>query len=161
MTVYETDIPGVGRKFELELDGEARAIVVVHHDGRRELFHRATPDADSEKLFDLDGEQARQLGSILSGAYFESVATDDLTLPLGEAFIEWFDVESDSPLVGETLESAAIRAETGVSVIAVQRGTETLENPDAGFELQTDDVLVTLGTRDEQTAVEDLLHADD
>ncbi|MEA5388711.1 hypothetical protein VB773_03700 [Haloarculaceae archaeon H-GB2-1] len=48
-----------------------------------------------------------------------------------------------------------------MSVIAVQRGTETLENPDAGFELQTDDVLVTLGTRDEQTAVEDLLHADD
>jgi TrkA domain protein len=48
-----------------------------------------------------------------------------------------------------------------VSVIAVQRGTETVENPDADFELRDGDVLVTLGTREEQNAVEELLASED
>jgi TrkA domain protein len=157
MTVYETDIPGVGRKFELELDGESRAIVVVHHDGRRELFHRPSPNADSEKLLDLDGGQARRLGSILSGAYFESVSITDLGLPLGEEFIEWFDVPADSPLVGRTFGDVDLRSETGVSVIAVQRGEETITNPTAEFDLAAGDVLIAIGTRKEHAAVQTML----
>ena len=65
MTVYESDIPGVGRKFELELAGGGRAVVLVHHDGRRELFHRPSEDEDSEKLLDLSGGEAGQLAAML------------------------------------------------------------------------------------------------
>jgi TrkA domain protein len=69
MSIYETDIPGVGRKFELELTGDMRVVVIVHHDGRCELYHRDGPDADGEKILDLTGDQANKLGSILEGAY--------------------------------------------------------------------------------------------
>ncbi|WP_435197580.1 cation:proton antiporter regulatory subunit [Natronomonas sp. EA1] len=153
MTVYEADVPGVGRKFELEMDDGARAVVLIHHDGRRELFKRPSPDADSEKLLGLSSERARQLGSILSGAYFESVATEDLSVPLGDSIIEWTEVPDDSPLVGRTLGETNLRGETGVSVIAVQRGPDTHPNPDADFTLQAGDVLVGLGTREEHAAL--------
>lgn len=152
MTVYETDIPGVGRKFEIELAGEERAVVVVHHDGRCELYHRADADADAEKVLDLTGDQANKLGSILEGAYFESVDVDALTVPLGDAILEWVEVTASSPLADTTLREADVRSATGVSVIAVQRGERTVPNPDSEFVIEPGDLLVTVGRREEQAA---------
>lgn len=157
MTVYETDIPGVGRKFELDTGGGSSVVVVVHHDGRCELFRRKSNEDDGEKMLDLTGDQANKLGSILEGAYFEAVDVGALSVPLGDAIIEWWELDGDSELVGETLESVGVRQETGVSVIAVQRGEETISNPDPGLELRAGDLLVTVGTRVEQNELEELL----
>jgi TrkA domain protein len=161
MTVYETDVPGVGRKFELDVRGGARAVVLLHHDGRVELFRRDSPDADSEKLLDLSSGQANKLGSILEGAYFESVDVDDLAVPLGDAIIEWIEVGPDSPVAGRALAESDVRAETGVSVIAVQRGTETIPNPEPDRRIEAGDVLVALGTRREQSSLAALIEGDD
>ncbi|AEN06394.1 cation:proton antiporter regulatory subunit [Halolamina sp.] len=157
MAVYETDIPGVGRRFELELSGDSRVVVVVHHDGRCELFSREDESADAERVLDLSSNQANKLGSILEGAYFESVDVDELSVPLGNAIIEWVDLEPESALVGTTLNEAGIRSETGVSVIAVQRGSETVSNPEPSFKLAAEDVLVAIGTREEQSAFKALV----
>jgi TrkA domain protein len=157
MTVYETEVPGVGKKFELEIDGGERLVVLIHHDGKREVYRRPDPDADSEKLFSVAGKQARQLGSIIEGAFFQPVATDEVQVPLGDAFIEWLDLDPGSELAGQTLAEADLRREIGVSVLAVQRDTETYPNPGPDFELVAGDVLVTLGTSDEQDELEALL----
>ena len=161
MTVYETDVPGVGKKFELEIGGAERLVVLIHHDGKREVYRRPDPDADSEKLFTVSGETARKLGSIIEGAYFQPVETDEVQVPLGDAFIEWLDLESSSELAGQTLGEAHLRQETGVSVLAVQRDSETYPNPGPDFELAAGDVLVTLGTSDEQDELETLLGEDE
>ncbi|AQL43797.1 potassium transporter TrkA [Halorientalis sp. IM1011] len=161
MTVYETDVPGVGKKFELETGGDERLVVLIHHDGKREVYRRPDPDADSEKLFTVSGETARKLGSILEGAYFQPVETDEVQVPLGDAFIEWLDLEPSSELAGQTLGEADLRQETGVSVLAVQRDSDTYPNPDSSFELAAGDVLVTLGTSDEQDELETMLGEDD
>ena len=161
MSVYETDIPGVGRKFELELGGGKRVVVVVHHDGRCELYRRDSEEADSEKILDLSGEQASRLGSILEGAYFEAVSVDELTVPLGDAIIEWVEVTEASPLAGETIGASEIRSRTGASIIAVQRGDETIPNPDPGHELRPDDLLVSVGTREELTTLQSVIEGTD
>lgn len=153
MTVYETDIPGVGRRFELELGGETRVVVVLHHDGRCELFRRDGPDADGKKILDLTNDQANKLGSILEGAYFESVHVEELSLPLGEAFIQWVEVTGDCPVAGRSLGESNVRAETGATVIAIQRGEETIPNPDAEVELERGDLLVAVGTRKQHAAL--------
>ncbi|MFB6103255.1 MAG: cation:proton antiporter regulatory subunit [Haloplanus sp.] len=160
MRVYESEVPGVGRKFELELTGGKSVVVVVHHDGRCELFRRESPDADGEKILDLKGEQANRLGSILEGAYFESVDIDSLSVPLGEAIIEWVEVEPESPVAGKTLENSTIRTETGTSIIAIQRGEETIPNPAADTELEAGDLLVAVGTREEQAELAALVEAE-
>jgi len=156
MTVYETDLPGVGRKFELDHGDDGRIVVVLHHDGRREVFRRPSPEADSEKLFDLDIDEARRLATVLQGTTFETVDTDALSVPLGGSIIEWIEVSEDSDLAGETLGDAEVRAETGVSVIAVQRGAETISNPDADARIEAGDVIVGVGTREEHARLEAL-----
>jgi len=157
MRVYESEVPGVGRKFELELTGERSVVVVLHHDGRCELFRREGPDADGEKILDLKGEQANRLGSILEGAYFESVDVDSLSVPLGDAIIEWVEVSPDSPVAGKTLGESKIRTETGTSIIAIQRGEETVSNPPPETELEPGDLLVAVGTREEQAELDALV----
>lgn len=155
MTVYETDVPGVGHKFELELGGGERIVVLIHHDGKREIYRRPDPESDSEKLFTLTGGQANKLGSILEGAYFQPVEMDETQVPLGESLIEWIDVDAESPLVGQSLREADVRGKTGVSIVAIQRGDTTIPNPEPGTVVERDDILVTLGTRAElQTLVE-------
>lgn len=160
MTVYETDLPGIGRKFDLELADDSLASVVVHHDGRCELYKRLNRDENGEKLFDLTGDEANKLGSILEGAYFELVNVDELTVPLGGAIIEWIDIPEGSPLAGQTLQESEIKRQTGTTVIAVQRDTETIPNPASDFELHSEDILVAIGTREKHAALDDLVEGD-
>lgn len=147
MTVYETEVPGVGKKFELDVGGGERLVILIHHDGTREVYRRPEADADSEKLFALSGQQARQFGSILEGAYFQPVELDATQVTLGDSLIEWLDVEAGSPLAGTTLGDAHLRQRTGTSIIAVQRDDQTVPNPGAGFTIEAGDLLVALGTR--------------
>lgn len=149
MTVYESDLPGVGKKHEIELDDGSRLVVVTHHAGKREVYRRPSEDADSEKLFELSDKLARQVGTILEGAYFQPVKTDRIeTLLAGNVVIEWVDVAPESSLVGVTLADADIRQQYGVSIIAIQRGEETIPSPTADTAIETGDTLVVLGQKD-------------
>jgi len=157
MAVYESDLPGVGKKFEIDLDGEAQLVVVIHNTGKRELFVRESPDADSEKLFELSDKLARQVGTIMEGAYFQPIRDDEISTVLDDdTIIEWTKVTDESELVGTTIAESGVRQRTGVSIIAVQRGDETIQNPPPDVEIRTDDTLVSIGDREGHTELERL-----
>ena len=158
MTIEESDLPGVGKTHVVDLDGDTDLIIVTHNTGKREVFRRPTPDADSEKLFELNDDLARTVGTILEGAYFQPVEAEkqETTLP-GGILLEWYEIQPGSPLAGETIESAAVGRETGANIVAIQRGEDTVESPDAESELQEGDTVVVIGTSEECTAFEDLL----
>jgi TrkA domain protein len=154
MTLYETTIPGVGRKFEIDC-GTETLVALVHHDGKRELFRDG--DGRHERLASLSDREARQLGSVLAGTYYQPVQLDDLEVPLGEAIIEWVRIDDDSRLADTALGDATVWRETGATIIAVQRGRETVPSPDPEFVVEPGDTVVALGTRDELTALDRLL----
>lgn len=157
MAVYETDLPGVGKKFEIDLDGEAQLIIVIHNTGKRELFFRQTPDTDSEKLVELSDKLARQVGTIMEGAYFQPIRDDEISTVLDEnTIIEWAKVTAESDLVGKTLVESGIRQRTGVSIIAIQRGNETIQNPPPDVTIKENDTLVSIGDRNSHQEFERL-----
>ena len=145
MNVKESDLPGVGKKFTLETDN-GEVIVILHNTGRREVFTRADPDEDSDKVLELTDKESRLFASVIEGAYFQPVADDPIeaTLTDDDNLIEWLTVEKDSPLVGQTLAEADIRSEYGVSVIAVQ-GEETVPNPEPDTVIEEGQTLVLIG----------------
>ncbi|MES3517460.1 MAG: TrkA C-terminal domain-containing protein [Natronomonas sp.] len=159
MPITESDLPGVGKKFEIELkDGEM--IIVIHNTGKRELFRRDDPADDSEKVFEFPDEMARKIGSIIEGAHFQPVEseTQETTLP-GGILLEWYELQPGSDLIGETLESADIGNRTGFTVVAIQRGDETIDSPPADTSLAEGDTLIGVGTRENCSAFEELLTA--
>jgi len=145
MNVKESDLPGVGKKFTLETDG-GEVIIIIHNEGRREVFTRANPDEDSEKVLEMSDKESRIFGSILEGAYFQPTKDDSIeaTLTDDENLLEWLTVEKGSSLVGKTLAEANIRDEYGVSVIAVQ-GEETVPNPEPDTVIKAGQTLVLVG----------------
>ena len=149
VTVYESDLPGVGKKHEIDLPDGSQLVVVTHNEGRREVFLRADPDTDSEKLFELPDRLARQVGTILEGAYFQPVKSQDIeTLVGGDTLLEWVDVGEDSPIAGQTLGESDLRAETGASVVAIERDDDVISSPGAETTIHAGDRLVVVGTRE-------------
>jgi len=148
VTVYESDLPGVGKKHEIDLSDGSQLVVVTHNEGRREVFLRPDPDSDSEKLFELSDDLARQVGTILEGAYFQPVKSQDLeTLLGGDTLLEWVEVDEDSPIAGRTLAESDLRAKTGASVVAIERGDDVIPSPGADTTIRAGDTLVVVGTR--------------
>lgn len=155
VTVYESDLPGVGKKHEVELGDGERLVIVTHNSGKREVFHRTDEDSDSEKLFELSDKLARQVGTLLEGAYFQPVQTDEIeTLLAGNTALEWIEVEPESPVANETLAGLDFRQATGASVIAIERGDDVIVSPGGETTVETGDTLVVIGSTD---ACEELL----
>ncbi|GAB3034546.1 cation:proton antiporter regulatory subunit [Natronobiforma cellulositropha] len=158
MTIYESDLPGVGKKYEIELEDGERLVIVTHNTGKRELFLKSDAGADSQKLFELPDRLARTVGTILEGAYFQPVQSNQVeTMLSDETFIEWYNVADDAALVGQSLEEADVRQATGVSIVAIQRGGDVIAPPKPETTIQASDTLVVVGDRDDCTAFESLL----
>lgn len=157
MAIYETDLPGVGKKFEIDLEGDAQLVIVIHNTGKRELFVRQAPEEDSEKVAELSDKLARQVGTILEGAYFQPIRDDEISTVLDDdTLIEWAKVTGQSELAGKTLAESGVRQQTGVSIIAIQRGDETIQNPPPDVEVREDDTLVSIGDRESHREFERL-----
>lgn len=60
--------------------------------------------------------------------------------------IDWITLPEDSSFAGKTLGDGRIRTRTGVSVVAVVRGENTVPAPGPAFIFQAGDVAVAVGT---------------
>jgi K+:H+ antiporter subunit KhtT len=144
--VEETRLPGIGSKFTLRLDSGGRLAVILHNDGKRELYHfRHAGDEEPWSVITLDDDEARQLGAVVGGAYERPKIVEDLEMALGELQIEWIPVPDESPWIGRTLAECGFRAKTGITVIAILREPEPVTGAQPGDTIQRGDTLVTVG----------------
>ena len=66
----------------------------------------------------------------------------------------WYDLPTDSPLIGMTLEEANMRYLTGVSLMAIRRvNGEEIDYPDSQTTFLLGDRLLVVGSDDELTAL--------
>lgn len=76
----------------------------------------------------------------------------------GEAMeIDWATVPENSPAVGRTIRSLAIRTNTGALVVAALRDRQVTANPGPEYAIAAGDMLAFLGTLDQRTAARELL----
>src|SRR5881398_1644053 len=81
--VEETRLPGIGSKFTLRLDAGGRLAVILHNDGKRELYYfRHAADEEPRAVITLDDDEARQLGAVVGGAYERPKIVEDLEMAL-------------------------------------------------------------------------------
>ena len=142
----ETRLPGIGSKFTLRLDSGGRLAVILHNDGKRELYYYRHADEDEPTaVITLDDDEARQLGAVIGGAYERPKIVEDLEMALGELQIEWIPVPDTSPWIGKTLAECAFRAKAGITVIAILREPEPVTGAQPSDTIERDDTLVTVG----------------
>ncbi len=147
MEIRESDLPGIGKKFSGETAAGEKIVIVIHHDGTRQLFRFGEDPDRPESITPLTDEEAHQFGAVLAGTYFQPVSEEAVLEVMKGLHLRWFPVTPGSFFAGHSIGSLGIRSRTGVSVIAIIRGMEThLPNPSPDEVLQVGDTVVALGT---------------
>lgn len=151
MDVHEHDLPGVGKKFAINTGEGDRMTVIIHNTGHREIYHFKKGEDYPFYAVRLGDAEARQLGAILGGAYFQPPVAESMDMVMEQLSIEWQRVDPDSPLAGKTIQEAAIRQKTGASVIAILRGGKAHPNPQPDEGIRAGDTLMVVGDREQVT----------
>ncbi|MCZ6570239.1 MAG: potassium transporter TrkA [Deltaproteobacteria bacterium] len=147
MATRETDLPGVGTKYSLDVGKDEQLVVVHHRVGHWELA-RVDAEGKVSPLVQLQAREATELGRILSRG--EVLQEDPRKRMLFEEFgIEWVKLEPESSLVGLSLEESGIRARTGASVFAVLRPEGSIPSPSPVTRFANGDTLVLIGHPDQ------------
>ena len=117
--VSETELPGIGRRYDLR-DADGKDVsVIIHHSGRRDLYGKRSSRQDLELMLAFTDDQARRLGAILSGAYFTPAVVSRIEAVVGGLAIDWVTMRADSPAVGRSIIELEIRKRTGMTVAAI------------------------------------------
>jgi TrkA domain protein len=157
--VQETQLPGVGVRYDFVTSEGEHVGVLVHRGGRRELLLYDRDDPDScRAVIRLERDDTRTLADLLGASHVsEKLAAmqhiEGLT-------IDWLTLSPATAAVGRTLRDAALRSETGVSIVAIVRGDETVPAPAPDFTLEPGDTAVVVGTPEGIERLAALLHED-
>lgn len=71
--------------------------------------------------------------------------------------IIWLSLADGSPLIGQTLEEANLRARSGASVVAIVRGSKIIPNPKSEMVFEAHDRIGIIGDADQINSVQALL----
>lgn len=149
MDVREHELPGVGKKYAITTNEGDRMTVIIHNSGHREIYHFKKGEDYPYAAVRLQDPEARKFGAILGGAYFQPPVAESMDMVLEQLSIEWLKVDEGSPLIGKTLEGAAIRQQTGASVMAILRDGKAHPNPQPNELIAVGDTLMVIGNREQ------------
>lgn len=77
----------------------------------------------------------------------------ELKQHLPDIEIETIRIGETSPLTGKTLAEVGFRNKYGVTVLAIQRGRQTITNPSGDTRLSAQDIVILIGTKDSIASV--------
>ena len=143
--VNEQDLPGIGRRYEVQAGKGQRVVLVVHHSGRRDLYVLRRHADEPVCAVELSDDQARRVGAILGGAYFKPAVVEEIQAAIGEFVVDWVTLAEGAPAIGRSIGELAVRRRTGMTVIAIVRGRRAITSPDPAEPLRAGDRLVVVG----------------
>ena len=159
MNLKETELPGIGKKFVVQTRSGEKLTIIIHDDGRREMFHfdEENPD-DSISMVTLDDDEARYVSAIIGGVTYQPTALENIEVALGDLIIEWYRLEPNYKAIGKTIGELRIRQRSGATIIAViEKNQKKHVNPGADLMLTADALVVVIGERLHQQQIRHIL----
>ena len=158
-TISEANLPGVGRKFQIETVRGDRLVIVIHDDGDREIYHfdRKNLDRAASVITLTDGE-SRQLAGIVGGLTYVPKALPTAEVVLDDLVLDWFTIEPGAAAIGKTIRELQPRTVTGASIVSlVEPNHIKRTNPEADTLLNEGATLILAGDRKTIAALKKLL----
>ncbi|QDH20064.1 cation:proton antiporter regulatory subunit [Saccharibacillus brassicae] len=159
--IRETDLPGIGRKFLIDTEEGDRFIVILHEDGKRELFCPSPEDPEElMSVMTLTDTEARQLGGIVGGMNYQPTALEKVEHTLDQLSIEWYKLKKGMKAIGRSIGDLKIRENTGTIVIAaIETSHKQTVSPGPEYVLAEGMTLVVAGERQNIQTLKRMLEA--
>ncbi|MBO0858476.1 MAG: cation:proton antiporter regulatory subunit [Chloracidobacterium sp.] len=119
-TISESNLPGVGRKFQIEAVSGDRLTIVIHDDGTRELYHfaRNAPDRVAS-VVTLSDSEARQVAGIIGGLTYVPKALPSAEIVLEDLLLQWYTIQPGAACIGKTIGDLQVRRLTDASIVSI------------------------------------------
>lgn len=155
--VERIDLPGIGYRDDVVTESGARLGVLSFRDGHREvaIFEAEDPDATAASI-SISASEAAAIAELLGQAKLLD-ALSKISDTVTGIFTEHLTLPADSKYIGMELGDTHARTETGVSIVAIVRGSEVIASPKPSHDLQNQDILVAVGTRPGLDALAEIL----
>lgn len=141
-------LPGVGERLDV-VDREGRPVHLIRQRGGDAAIH-----VGSGPPLELDATAATVAGAFLSGHYLmPAELRRRLDGVLGGLVFDWLRIPSGGHAVGRSIEELAVRRRTGVTVVAILRGSVPIVGPDPSTRFEGGDELVIVGAPHDRDAL--------
>jgi len=152
--IREQTLPGIGHRYEFDVDAGRKLTVVVQHEGRREVGLVSRLAEEPDVVVSLSQEQAVALAAILSGARFSIDSTGDDQIDADEVVVETVTLGPGSPVLGRPAKDVRLSGDAEAAVLAVIRDdTPELVEDEAARPCQPGDRVVIAARRQNVAAV--------
>ncbi|WP_257666030.1 cation:proton antiporter regulatory subunit [Parapedobacter tibetensis] len=155
--VRESDLIGIGKKYQIETEAGDNMVVVIHDDGRRELYRFDQEESESKCVMTLSDEESRQVAGIIGGLSYKPKALETIEVALDDLIIEWYKVEDGALSIGKSIGQLEVRHRTGASIIAAIKEGESTINPGPDYIITPDTTLVVAGKRNHIKLLKEIL----
>lgn len=160
--IKEAELPGLGKKFEMELDNKDKVAVIIHDDGTREVYYFSAGEEDPTAVVTLTDQESRQLGSIIGGSFYQPKKLEKLEAAVAELHIEWLEVKENAAIAWKSIGDTRLRKEHGIIVIAAiedkkKRKGNTRINPGPSYVFVPGHTVVAAGTKEKMLIFEEML----
>jgi TrkA domain protein len=157
MEVQQTSLPGVGLRYDMGTRAGRQLAVLAHVSGRHDLlvYDHDDPDTAAE-VIQLTEEESDTLAELLGAARIVG-RLGRLQQRVEGLAIDWLPITAGSPYATGTIADTQARTRTGVSIVAVLRGTAATPAPGPEFGFAAGDTAVVVGTPNGIRALADLL----
>jgi len=145
-----SELPEIGTKYEIESPKGDKVAVIFLTTGEIALY---VLEAGAEKpsVTRLTAEEARRVGSVLTGAML-TIEHEDVEVSFSEISDLRINIHIcpvTKYVIGKSIEDLAIRKKTGVTIIAVSRRGQSIISPPPEMVLEDGDLIVVIGEHEQ------------
>ena len=145
-----SELPEIGTKYEIESPKGDKVAVIFLETGEIELY---VLEAGAEKpsVTKLTSEEARKIGSVLTGALL-TIEREDVEVSFSEISDLRINIHTylaTKSVIGKSIENLAIRKSTGVTLIAISRKGRNIINPSPETVFEEGDLMVVIGEHEQ------------
>ena len=70
--------------------------------------------------------------------------------------VNWVELPTDSPLIGQSIETAAVRTQTGASIVGILNDGNLITNPERTYQFAENDMVAIMGNQEQFNAFQSL-----
>jgi len=158
-SILESTLPGVGHKFQVEATSGDKLTIVIHDDGRRELYHftKENPGRVASVVV-LQDSEARQVAGIIGGLTYVPKSLPTAELIIDDLVLEWYTIPDKAYCIGKTIRDLMVRTQSGASIVSIiEENRKKHLNPEADTKLNKGATLIVAGDRKTIDALKRLL----